>query len=276
MISRFIKEGLRGKSATTVKTYEQALKQFEHWLQGAGTDLKGYARTDVQQYIDYLVAKKKSAATINKIWNAIKKYSRWAGKEETIEDIAVVQPPSYYTEAPKSLSQVERNRLIREVDRSGNKRDFAIVMMLLNTGLRVSELVSLDRSDVEISERKGSVRVVGKGNRERVIPLNKEARRALQKYLDERTDSHPALFLSNRGQRISVRSVQYLLEKHGVHPHQLRHTFITGLVRNNTDIAVIQSMSGHTSTKMIVRYSQPTEEDKLQAVEGLWHNTIKE
>lgn len=238
---------------------------------GAGTDLYGYARSDVQQYIDYLAANKKSAATINKIWNSIKKYSRWAGKEDAIEEISVVQPPSYYTEAPKSLSQVERNRLIREVDRSGNKRDFTIVMMLLNTGLRVSELVSLDRTDIEISERKGSVRVIGKGNKERVIPLNKETRRALKKYLDERTDRHPALLLSNRGKRISVRSVQYLLEKRGVHPHQLRHTFITGLVRNNEDIAVIQSMSGHASTKMIVRYSQPTEEDKQQVVEELWN-----
>ncbi|EGL84002.1 integrase family protein [Caldalkalibacillus thermarum TA2.A1] len=271
MISRFINEGLKGKSKPTIRTYEHALKQFEQWLHGAGTDLEGYSRSDVQRYLDYLVANKKSAATINKIWNAIKKYSRWAGKEDAIEDIAVIQPPQYYTEAPKSLSQVERNRLIREVDRSGNKRDFAIVQMLFNTGLRVSELVSLDRSDVEISERKGSVKVVGKGNRERIVPLNKETRRALQRYLDERTDSHPALFLSNRGQRISVRSVQYLLEKHGVHPHQLRHTFITGLMRNNIDIAVIQSMSGHTSTKMIVRYSQPTEEDKTQAVEELWY-----
>jgi site-specific recombinase XerD len=113
--------------------------------------------------------------------------------------------------------------------------------------------------------------VVGKGNKERIVPLNKEARRALQKYLEERADSHPALFVSNRGRRISVRSVQYLLEKHAVHPHQLRHTFITGLVRNNADITVIQSMSGHASTKMIVRYSQPTEEDKMQAVEELWN-----
>lgn len=273
MIDRFVQEGLKGKSQTTVRTYEHALKQFEQWLKGAGTDLEEYSRSDVQQYLDYLVANKKSAATINKIWNAIKKYSRWRGKEETIEDIAVVQPPSYYTEAPKSLSQVERNRLIREVDRSGNKRDFAIVQMLLNTGLRVSELVSLDRADVEIKERKGSVKVIGKGNKERIVPLNKESRRALQKYLDERTDSHPALFLSNRGQRISVRSVQYLLEKHDVHSHQLRHTFITGLVRNNEDIAVIQSMSGHSSTKMIVRYAQPTEEDKMEAVEELWHQS---
>lgn len=93
MISRFINEGLKGKSETTIRTYEHALKQFEQWLHGAGTDLEGYARTDVQQYIDYLAANKKSAATINKIWNVIKKYSRWAGKEDTIEDIAVVQPP---------------------------------------------------------------------------------------------------------------------------------------------------------------------------------------
>lgn len=80
-------------------------------------------------------------------------------------------------------------------------------MLLLNTGVRVSELVSIDQSDLELSERKGSSTVVGKGNKERTIPLHAEARRAVLKYMEERTDQHPALFLSNRGKRISVRTV---------------------------------------------------------------------
>jgi site-specific recombinase XerD len=273
IIDSFIAEGLKGKAAQTVKTYSHALSKFNEWLEGSGTDLQGYARTDVQQYIDYLTSKKKSASTINTIWNAIKTFSKWTDKREAIEDIRVVKPKDLKQEAPKSLSKTERNALIREIDRSGNKRDYAIIMTLLHTGLRVSELVSLDRSDVEMSERKGELTVrSGKGNKERVIPLSAEARRALVKYLEERTDSQPALFLSNRQDRISIRTVQYIVEQQGFNVHALRHTFITGLVRSGQDISVVKSLSGHASADMVMRYSQPTEEDKRQAIENLFNS----
>lgn len=149
----------------------------------------------------------------------------------------------------------------------------AIIQLFLNTGLRLSELVSLDKLDVETSVRKGQVTVRrGKGNKARTVPLNKEARRALEKYLEERTDNEEALFLSNRGKRISTRTVQHLIETHGFNVHALRHTFITSLVRNGQDISVIQSLSGHTSADMILRYSAPTTEDKQNAVENMWNN----
>lgn len=271
MINQFVEEGLRGKSDHTVKTYTHAIKQFSNWLEGAGTDLSSYARSDVQQYINYLASRRKSAATINKVWNGIKKFSRWAGKENTIEDISVVKPIGYKNEAPKALDRLELNRLIREIDRTENKRDMAILQLLINTGLRLSEMISLDRSDLEISDRKGHVNVrKGKGNKERIVPLNKEARRALVKYLEERTDNVEALFLSNRGKRIGIRTVQHLFEKHGCNVHALRHTFITGLVRNGQDISVIQSLSGHASADMILRYSAPTAEDKQNAIENMW------
>ncbi|SFM48551.1 Phage integrase family protein [Paenibacillus sp. 1_12] len=112
----------------------------------------------------------------------------------------------------------------------------------------MSELVVLDRSDVDVSDRKGSLVVrLGKGNKERTLPLNIEARRAIEKYLEERVDSHSALFISNRQERISIRSVQHLMEKNGHNVHQTRHSFITGLVRAGEDISVIQSLSGHSS-----------------------------
>lgn len=272
MINQFVEEALRGKSEQTIKTYVHAIKQFSEWLEGAGANLSNYARSDVQQYIDYLVSRRKSAATINKIWNGIKKFSKWAEKENTIEDISVVKPLDYKNEAPKSLDRLELNRLVREVDRTENKRDMAILQLLVNTGLRLSEMVSLDKSDIELSERKGHVTVRrGKGNKERTIPLNKEARRSLIKYLEDRSDNEEALFISNRGKRISTRTVQYLLEKNGFNVHALRHTFITGLVRSGQDISIIQSLSGHSSADMILRYSAPTSEDKENAVESIWN-----
>ncbi|GGG82060.1 tyrosine-type recombinase/integrase [Paenibacillus radicis (ex Gao et al. 2016)] len=271
MLDQYLIEGLRSKSSTTIKTYGHAIEQFEKWLDGAGTNLRDYARSDVQQYIDYLSAKKKSASTINKLWNAIKSYSKWAGKNDTIEDIAIVKVADIKKQAPKAMDKLERNKLIRDIDRTGNKRDFAILMTLLMTGIRVSELVALDRTDVDVSERKGSLIVrLGKGNKERTLPLNVEARRAIEKYLDERIDSHPALFLSNRQDRISIRSVQHLMEKNGHNVHQTRHSFITGLVRAGEDISVIQSLSGHSSADMILRYSMPSEDDKQKAVAHIY------
>ncbi|WP_223068823.1 tyrosine-type recombinase/integrase [Paenibacillus caui] len=271
MLDQFINEGLRGKSQATVKTYHHALQQFSQWLDGCGTTLEHFSRTDVQQYVTYMASKKKTAATINKVYNAIKKFCRWAKKLDCIEEIHIIKAPDYKQSAPKALDRLERKRLEREVDRGGNKRDYAIIKTLLHTGLRVSELVALDRTDVDLSERKGELRVrAGKGYKARTLPLDVDTRWAIRKYLEERKDNNEALFISNRNKRISVRSVQYLLEQYHFHAHQLRHTFITGLVRANEDISIIQSLSGHASADMILRYSKPTEEDKIRAVERLY------
>lgn len=271
ILQEYLEDGLNGKAETTIRSYGHALFQFETWLDGTGTDLASYSRTDVQQYIDYLTARKKSAATINKVFHAIRSFSRWAKKPQATEDIRVVKPQNILQQAPKSLSRTERLGLIREIDRSGNTRDYAIVVTALNTGIRLNELVALDRSDVEISERKGLLKVrSGKGNKAREIPLNPESRRAISRYLEERSDDLAPLFLSNRYQRISPRSVQTIVEKYGVNFHALRHTFITELVRTGHDFSIIQSMTGHSSADMLLRYSRPTEEDKQNAVENLF------
>ncbi|MDP4086163.1 MAG: tyrosine-type recombinase/integrase [Bacillota bacterium] len=270
MLQNFFTEGLRGKSKETIKTYKYAIEQFEIWLDGAGTNLQEYSRTDIQLYINYLVGNGKSAATINKIWNALKKYSLFVSKSECIKDISVIKPPSIFNTAPKSLSRNEANSLVRQIDRSNNIRDLAICLVLLNCGLRLSELVFLDKRDVIISDRKGEIIVrYGKGNKERTVPLNSETRRAIIKYLETRMDNNHALFLSNRGERVSGRAVQHIFNKYDVNVHSLRHTFITRLVRNNEDFSLVQSLSGHSSADMVIRYSAPTEEDKINAVNKL-------
>jgi site-specific recombinase XerD len=229
MLNQFLSDGLRGKSARTIKTYGYAIQQFEKWLDESGTNLREYTRSNVLQYIDFLSAKKRSAATINKMWNAIKAFSKWANKRETIDGIEVVKV-AY--KVPKAMDEIDLNKLISDIDRTGNKRDYAILMTFLTTGIRVSEMVALNRTDFDVSDGKGSIVVrtmktkSSKGNKE-FIPLN--AKRAIEMYLEERTDSDPALFLSNRQERISIRSVQNMLEKNGYNAHQIRHSFLTGL-----------------------------------------------
>ncbi|GAA5416998.1 tyrosine recombinase XerD [Paraliobacillus ryukyuensis] len=271
MLDTYQEEGLRGKSKQTIKTYLFCLSKFGKWLDGAGTDLEEYSRTDVQQYIDYLISKRYSATTINKHWSSIKHFSRWANRENAIEDISVISPPNLMNQAPKALSRNDVNKLIREIDRSGNSRNMAIAQTLINTGIRLNELVNLDRNDLFISERKGTLTVrYGKGNKERQLPLSSETRRAISKYLETRQDFNEAMFLSNRNKRVSERTVQHIFEKYKINAHSLRHTFITKLVRNGEDFSLVQSLSGHSNADMVMRYSAPNEEDKEEAVSKLW------
>lgn len=136
-VELYILEHLSGKADTAKETYRQVLIQFEQWLIGTGTDLAGFVRTDVQQYIDYLVAKKKSAGTINKTFNAIKSFCRYADKTRAVESIRVIKQPSIIQQAPYALDKKETHRILKEVDRKGSLRDYAIVVLLVNTGLRV-------------------------------------------------------------------------------------------------------------------------------------------
>ncbi|MFI8709954.1 tyrosine-type recombinase/integrase [Bacillus sp. NPDC077411] len=261
----------RGKSPQTTRSYKYKLTQFEKWLDTAGADLYSFSRSDVQQYIDSLTAKKKSAATINAHYAALRAFARFTKKEECINDIRIVKAPNLYREAPIALERKEVLRIMREVDRSHNKRDMAIILTLIYTGIRVSELTALDRDDIEISDRKGILTVrQGKGNKERKIPLHKEARRAIELYLKSRESTADPLFLSNRQKRISVRSVQKICNDYGVNVHKFRHTFVTDLVDNGYDDKTIQTMTGHESPAMITRYRSVREEDKINAIESLY------
>ena len=270
-IDEYVENELKGKAISTQKTYCYNLQKFEKWLQDAGTDLEKYSRTDVQHYIDYLAARKNSASTINLVFCIIKNYSYWSGKKETVKDIRIVKAPNRKKEAPKALDRKERLTLLRNIDRSRNKRNYAIVMTFINTGIRLEELVELDREDIEIGERQGNLIIRhGKGFKEREVPLNAENRRAIRKYLEQRTDDKQALFLSNYGKRINKRSVQRIVEKYDINVHKLRHTFITQLISDGVDFATIQSLTGHESADMVLRYSWPSQKDKVKAVEELY------
>lgn len=259
MLTSFIAEGLKGKPETTIKTYRHAIEQFEKWLNGAGTDLVGFTRDDVQQYIFHLNANKKSPSTINKVWNAIKKFAKWSNKLDTIEGIRVIKLQNPKSVKPKVLEPKELWSLFKEVHRTGSKRDIAIIKTLANTGIRVAELASLNKDDIEISESKGEVKVIGKNNKERIIPLCAETLSAITTYLNERSDNQQALFISNKGQRISVRSIQMIVKKYGVKAHTLRHTYITNLILEGMRYKEIQLIIGHSSIDLLSRYLAPTE-----------------
>lgn len=273
LIEQFVEGGLRGKSENTVKSYRQALRQFAENLADNGTDLKGYGRTDVQLYVNYLQdVQRRAASGVNAVLAAIRAYSRYAGKPEAVEDIRAIKATKLMDKAPQWLDRNTRNSIMRETDRKKNKRDHAIVMTLLGCGLRVSELVALNRADITMSERSGSLHVrVGKGNKERHVNIPADTRRALSTYFAQRVDNEPAAFLSSLGKRVSVRAVQVMLEQYNVNPHQLRHTFIKSLVDAGQPLSTIMSLSGHESAEMIAWYSTPTNDEKQSAVDSVFN-----
>ncbi len=192
---------------------------------------------------------------------------------------AVIHNPKQPKKLPIYLVQGELTRLLSAPDRSTRSglRDVAIMTTLAFTGCRLSEIVGLNVNDLNMEQR--SIRVVGKGSKERVIPLNNAALHAINHHLDGRKHNGcPALFLNRFGRRLSGRAVEYLIRRHALNagvfknrlsPHKLRHTFATLLHSNEVDILEIQALLGHSSITSTQIYTHTSSSRLRSAVRKL-------
>jgi site-specific recombinase XerD len=184
--------------------------------------------------------------------------------------------------APRALSPEEQKRFLRAVERSGEVRDQAIAKMLFYAGLRLGELTKLNVEDVPISARRGKVIVrSGKEDSYREIALNAEVRGALERWLAQRKNypgaENPALFLSQRGRRLSTRAVDFIVHRLGeeaaldepLSAHALRHTCMTNLVRTGYDLVLVAEIAGHKRLETTRRYSLPSQADREAAMESI-------
>src|SRR5580658_10992571 len=204
-------------------------------------------------------------ASVNRKLEALRRFCRWphtTGKLRTnvAAELKLARAPRGMR--PKGLLPAEVQGLLRAAGQSRRalaRRNYAVVQLLLQAGLRVSEAAALRIEDLEIRERQGKVRICGKGNKERYVPLNTPARRALQTYLDKReeTSTQDPVFLSDTGAALSVRSIQSLISelarragitRIAVSAHTLRHTFALGYLKQNPGILVeLATLLGHES-----------------------------
>ncbi|MBV9280754.1 MAG: tyrosine-type recombinase/integrase [Chloroflexi bacterium] len=183
--------------------------------------------------------------------------------------------------APRALAPAEQVRFLRAVERCPVIRNRAIAHLLFYTGIRLGECAALNVDDVPLSARKGRVIVrAGKGDSYREIPLNAAVRTSLQSWLTTRRQAFPdsadpALFLAPAGGRLSSRAIDLLLRQLGtaaglpLSAHILRHTCLTTLVRNGTDLVLVAELAGHTRLETTRRYSLPTARDREAAMERL-------
>src|SRR5881275_2933433 len=220
LVGRFLQDLARQEaSAQTRRAYQLDLLHFAKWFAQSVAETfspEAITPTDVREYRGYLSnVEHRQPATVNRRLAALRRFFQWAkavglAKELPTENVkGVASAPR----APHWLEKRDVDRLIRTVERHGNTRDLAIVLTLRHTGIRVSELCSLTLSDVETSERKGSLIVrSGKGGKFRVLPLNLDARRAIASYLEVRpTVSADQLFIGQRGQGVSSRAVELFI-----------------------------------------------------------------
>ena len=259
-------------SPATVVNYLADMRGVARWCveSGQGCSLLNLTTDDVRAYCQHLrTARGLSPATVNRHLQAIRKFCNFARQANLMEsnpaaDVRPIQAPPTLRRA---LEADEIARLL-EAAQAGRpslvKRDYAIVQLLLQTGIKVGELTELQLADIELTDSRGTLTVKSNGgNSHRCIPLDAPACQALQEYLRVRPPSPGVkhLFLSQEGNSISTRTVQRLVNVYtraadltGVSAHTLRYTFATSMLEEIDDVATVADLLGHRSVKTTLRY----------------------
>ncbi|MCR8872414.1 tyrosine-type recombinase/integrase [Peribacillus frigoritolerans] len=254
----------QGKSANTIKTYTGVLSQFCDQTQKILTEIHS---EDVQGYLDNLENCKKSPGTIEKHYIALNVFFKFLGKPQVMLSVER-KVKEHKLEVPETLSLNEQQILLRDIEAEGNLRNIAIVYLLLHTGIRVSELCDLNGRDVIMETERNYILVRNaKGEIDRSVPLTISAIQHVQNYLFSLKEKADPLFISSYNQRITPRSVQYILKKYNVHPHKLRHTFCQRLVDNGIDIQTISKLAGHKDLNVTKRYLKEKSLDLANAID---------
>jgi integrase/recombinase XerD len=247
--SKWLEEG--GKSLNTISTYQRELLKYQGWLHQYSIHLKDISQNDVQNYISFLEHQGKSPITIDKILGAIRTFAKFLKRPDIIMDIQII--PIDKKDEIELLSISECEQLLTQVKKDGNKRNIAIVYTLLHTGIRVSELCALNKSNLDFTHNQLFVYpAVGV---QRSIPLSDEVKIHLLNYL-ESAKIVDALFISKSNERLTERSIQYMLKKYCVNPHKLRHTFCQRLVDKGVSLEVVSQLAGHKDINVTKRYAK--------------------
>lgn len=259
----------RRLSDNTIRAYRSDLVQLQIFL---GDGLLGATHTNLRAFLASR-HRELSPRSMSRKLAAMRSFYRFAKRRGWLENspaarIRSIQVPR---QLPKLLDYDEMSALLRAPDTRTNLglRDRALLELLYATGMRVSELTGLNIDDMDMRER--VARVLGKGNKERLVPFGRHAREALQLYfpardgllLRSRRPAPDALFLNRFGGRLSDRSVRRLLDRailragvlHDISPHVLRHTFATHLLQEGADLRSIQELLGHSSLSTTQGYT---------------------
>ncbi len=255
----------QGVSPHTLTAYSEDLKEFSSQINKRAKDID---YLDIRSFLAYLHHRKLKKTSIARKLASIRSLFKYLYREGHVKTnpAKLVSSPKVPKSIPKFLPIDELFLLMDKPQGDTFKltRDKAILELLYSSGLRVSELTALDMGDFDINE--AIVNVEGKGRKERIVPIGSKAIDAIRNYLPERIalkKKSPALFLNNRGGRLTQRSVRRILLHYsrminlngGLSPHTLRHSFATHLLHGGADLRSIQELLGHSSLSTTQKYT---------------------
>ena len=281
----------RGVAPNTQVAYRRDLRLYLTYLSKRGiTDPTMVGERDISDFLatlreqEYAPGKRYSSATVARVLAAVRGLHRFLVREgiAKADPAEPVGSPRVPRSLPRAMSLDEVERLLAAVPVDGMiaARDHAILELLYAAGLRISELTALDVDDLDLEER--TVRCIGKGSKERIVPLGRAAVDALGRYLTQsrptlaRQNSGPAVFLNARGTRLTRQGCWKLLKKHAaaaelrrrISPHTLRHSFATHLLDGGADIRVVQELLGHASVATTQVYTLVSRERLREVYES--------
>lgn len=252
----------RGLSQNTLKAYERDLTQYKQFIkQLPCTDWGQVERHQIVQFLATLKAADKSPATISRMISSIRSFHQFLLNDQIVRsDVSIhIEMPKQGRTLPDILSIEEIDQLLNiEGDEPLDIRNKAMIELLYATGLRVSELIDLSMNDVHLTM--GFVRCIGKGNKERIVPIGTLAIEAMEQYIEyarpilvKRNKAETKFFVNHHGRPLSRQGFWKLLKKlaleaglsNSITPHTLRHSFATHLLENGADLRSVQEMLGH-------------------------------
>ncbi|HCM80213.1 MAG: tyrosine recombinase XerC [Corynebacterium sp.] len=252
-----------GRSEATIKGYTSDLLDLAKTIDS----FSSFTLPRLRNWLAAAVAEGKARSTLARRTASVKAFSTWAVKQGYLrtDEAAKLSSPKVPKHLPKVLDPKEASAAMdnaKSADELHLVRDTAMLELLYATGMRVSELTGIDLHDIDSSRQ--TIRVLGKGNKERIVPFGDAANTALNAWLARREElakDPDALFVGTRGKRIDQRQVRRVVEAAGeVSPHALRHSTATHLLEGGADLRVVQELLGHSSLQTTQVYTHVTSE----------------
>ena len=248
----------KGLSKNTIEAYSNDINDFLNWLNKRNIqDYKEISELVVNEYVAYLFNKALKSSTVNRKISSLKSFYLFLIKKKIISSspLSEIITPKKEHHLPSSMSEDEVERLLRSpnIELDLENRDKAMIEMLYATGMRISELINLKITDIDLE--RSVLKVLGKGSKERLIPFGEKALDSLNSYLAKRKKSlAKEVFISNRGKKMTRtgfwQRIKIYLSREGlkdsISPHTLRHAFATHLLNRGADLRSVQLLLGHS------------------------------
>ena len=276
----------KGLSTNTLNSYKSDLEKYFNWIELNSLKYKELSRSDVLEYLAYLFGQKLEGKSVARNLSSLKAFHNYL----ILKDITKSNPcekietPKFVKSIPSSLSENEVEKLLDAPDENTfiGLRDKTMIETLYSCGLRISELVDLEI--IHVNLRQGVIRVLGKGQKERLVPMGQKLINLIGIYLSKLEEnkiknSSNFLFLSQRGKkitrqafwhRIKIYATKAGLENNKISPHILRHAFATHLLNNGADLRVVQLLLGHSDLNTTQIYTEVAKR-RLQNLHGAHH-----